>query len=50
MVARTDPTSAMSAKKTRKATAVQTTPRIAIASSTSGEGIVGGRWRSAKGA
>jgi hypothetical protein len=39
MVARTGPTSLMRAKKSRKASAVQTTPRVSTASSTRPDGM-----------
>src|SRR5712692_6754589 len=43
-VARTGPTSAIRRKKSRNATAVQTTPSTATAASTAEEGIVAGSW------
>src|SRR5713226_2146691 len=43
-VARTGPTSAIRRKKSRNATAVQTTPSTATAASTAEEGSVAGSW------
>src|SRR6266851_7559939 len=43
-VASTGPTSAIRRKKSRNATAVQTTPSTATAASTAEEGIVAGSW------
>jgi len=49
-VARTGPTSAISAKKSKNASAVQTTASVPIAKSTRGEGMADGSCRSASGA
>ena len=44
-VARTGPTSSMSAANTTKAIAVHTTPSVTIDPMTAGEGIAAGHWR-----
>jgi hypothetical protein len=49
-VARTGPTSAMSAKNSRNASAVQTTPRVATAAITCPDGHACGSWVTAAGA
>lgn len=48
-MARTGPTSAISAKNTRNAIAVQTTPSTAMAASTLPGGRLDGRWVSPSG-
>ena len=49
-VARSGPTSAISAKKMRKAAAEQTTARPATDSTTCADGIADGQWVAASGA